>query len=60
VSIHNEWTLVIDSLRTIQLASTTEGKFVLTVEDPHSVAIVEVSPEELGDLRDEFTKRLAR
>lgn len=56
----DEFVQVIDSQRTITLNTTTSGSFVLAVEDPHAVAIIEVSREDLAALRNDIEKRLRR
>jgi hypothetical protein len=59
-SQHDEWVLVIDSERSVTLTSTQRGTYVMTLEDPLSVTIVEIPAEEAGKLRDELTRRLAK
>lgn len=54
----NEYTIVIDSLRSVSLTDTPEGGVVLTVEDPHTVAIVEMSRDDLSSLYKEIKERL--
>jgi hypothetical protein len=45
-----EHVLVVDSLRTLSLIPTEDGQtIVLTVEDPHTVAFVELTRPELRE-----------
>jgi len=57
----NEYTIVIDSLRTVELRGPTEtGSIVLSVEDPHTVAVVEVPAAEARELLDKLTAMIAK
>jgi hypothetical protein len=53
-----EFVQTVDSLRSVTLNSTTEGTFVLAAEDPHSVAIVEMTREDLEAVCADMRRRL--
>jgi hypothetical protein len=46
-----EFVLTVDSTRSITVTPTTDGEsVVIAVEDPHSVAVVELSMDEVAGL----------
>lgn len=52
-----EFTVVIDSTRSVGAVPVLGGAtVVLTVEDPHSVCVVELTQAELLEIIDELTK----
>lgn len=55
----DEFVLVIDSLRSINLTNTKDNTIVLAVEDPNTIAIVEMTRYDLAQLRNEIDRRLA-
>jgi hypothetical protein len=47
----NEFVLIVDSVRSVSLIPTTDGASVcLSVEDPHVVAVVELTRLEVDEL----------
>ncbi len=46
-----EFVLTVDSTRSVTVTPTTDGEsLVIAVEDPHSVAVVELSMDEVAGL----------
>lgn len=50
---------VIDSVRSVEVTSTDTGSIVLAVEDPHTVAVVEMPRDDAKLLLADLTRRLA-
>lgn len=53
-----EFTLVIDSVRSVQVNSNETGGIVLTVEDAQSISIVEMNRDETKQLLNDLVVRM--
>jgi hypothetical protein len=51
-----EFIQVIDSLRTVGGNTTDKNSVVLSMEDPQTIAVVEMQPGDLDDLIENLTK----
>jgi sRNA-binding carbon storage regulator CsrA len=58
MAVFNEVTIQIDENRSVTISSTDKSTTVIAVEDPHTVAIVEIDKEELLEITQELIKRL--
>jgi len=58
--LYNKVTIEIDKDRSIDLSSTDKGTLVLGIEDPHSVAVIEIEKPDvvaLYEYIEDFLKR---
>lgn len=58
MAVFNEVTIRIDENRSVTISSTDKSTTVIALEDPHTVAIVEIDKEELQEIVKELINRL--